>query len=139
MSRKLMLVCGTLLTLALAILYTGDTARGQGVGSLVAITAEIGPIFAVDAAGNIYKGEGCYGNLQPFARIGQIPGGHTPTCIGSWNNGQALFVGCSDGDIYSFSQSTPLGFTAGLCGNVFGGAPTTAIRSNWGSLKARYR
>ena len=35
-------------------------ARGQGAGSLVAITAEGGPIFAVDGAGNIYKGEGCF-------------------------------------------------------------------------------
>ena len=62
-------------------------ARGQGAGSLVAITAEGGPIFAVDGAGNIYKGEGCFGNLQPFARIRQVPACHTPTCMGSWNNG----------------------------------------------------
>ncbi len=139
MIRRLVLACVTLMVLGLALHYTSDIARGQGAGSLVAITAEGGPIFAVDGAGNIYKGEGCFGNLEPFARVGQIPGEHAPTCIGSWNNGQAIFVGCADGNIYSFGPFTPPGFTAGLCGNIFGGAPTLTTRSSWGSLKARYR
>lgn len=141
MVRKFFFLCATIVALVLAIHFTSSTARGQGAGSLVALEAAgAGTIFAVDAAGSIYSGEGCFGNLKPFARIGQIPAGRTPTCMGAWSNGQDIFVGCSNGDVYSFGPSTAPGFTATFCANVLGGGPTpTAAKTNWGSLKARYR
>src|SRR5262245_66062141 len=118
MTKKLLVALGAVASLVLALHFTGDAARGQSAGNLVALDANGGPIFAVDAAGNIYSGEGCFGNLRPFVRIGQLPAGRTPTCMGSWYNGQAIFIGCSNGDVYTFSpNSTPL-FTPDFCGNI---------------------
>jgi hypothetical protein len=135
MVRRLLVAGTALAVLVVALHLTRNTARGQGVGSLAAITANGGPIFAVDAAGNIYKGS-CN---EPFARIGQIPAGHTPTCMGGWSNGVAIFIGCSDGTIYTFPNFATPPITPDLCGNVFGGAPTPAVKSTWGELKSRYR
>ena len=138
MNRRILIVAAMLVGLLIGLVFTLTTARGQGAGSLVALTAEGGPIFAVDAAGRIYSAGSSGGNLQ-YARIGKIPAGHTPTCMGGWNNGVAIFIGCSDGDVYTFPNFTAPGFTAEFCGNIFGGAPTPASKTNWGTLKARYR
>jgi hypothetical protein len=137
MVRKVLLAMVALA--AVAVVVQGVPARGQSAGSLVAIDANGGSIFAVDGAGSIYSGEGCFGNLRPFVRIGQLPAGSTPTCMGAWNNGQAIFVGCSNGDVYSFAPFASPGFTASYCGNIFGGSPTPSQRETWGSLKSRYR
>lgn len=139
MTRRSILAGCSVAVIAIGLQCSGDSAHGQGAGSLVAITAAGGPVFAVDAAGGIYSGEGCFGNLRPFSRIGQLPAGATPTCISSWSNGQAIFIGCSNGDIYSFAPFAIPPVTPGFCGNVLGGSPTPATRSSWGSLKAGYR
>ena len=139
MTRKLLLACAAVVALAVALHFSGGAARGQGANTLVALIGDA-PIFAVDAQGFIYSGEGCFGNLRPFSRVGQLPSGAArPTCMGSWLNGQAIFVGCENGDVYSFAPFVPPGFTAGYCGNIFGGAPVPAMKSTWGQLKARYR
>ncbi|HEV2104972.1 MAG TPA: hypothetical protein VGU27_04520 [Candidatus Eisenbacteria bacterium] len=136
MKRTAFFVSAALGVLVCALHLTGGSARGQGASALVAMTAEAGPVFAVDSAGNIYRSDGCQ---APFVAIGRIPAGHSPTCMGAWSNGQNIFVGCSDGDVYSFAPFAAPGFIAGLCGNALAGSPTAVGRATWGSLKARYR
>lgn len=138
-ARKLLLASVALAALVVTLHFSGGAARGQGANTLVALIGT-GPIFAVDGQGFIYSGEGCFGNLRPFSRVGQLPSGAaTPTCMGDWSNGQDIFVGCVNGDVYSFPPFAPSGFTAQYCGNIFGGAPVPSVKSTWGNLKARYR
>jgi hypothetical protein len=123
--------------------FAGNTAQGQSTGSLVAIciasTGSGDAVFGVDGAGTIYAGQGCWGNLRPFTRIGQLPGGSAPTCMTSWSNGQNVFIGCANGDVYSFAPFASPPIAPGLCGNMTGGGPTPAKSTTWGNLKTHFR
>jgi hypothetical protein len=116
-----------LLCLALAYHLGASSAGAQAPAGLVAINQATADIYAVDAVGNIYAGEPCYGNLRPFVHVGQMPAGCVPT-----------FVGCANGDIYRLDDAGYPNVSAGFCGNIYG-RPTPARQITWGSLKTRYR
>ena len=75
MLKKLFYGSASILMLALTYHFGAQTAGAQASGSFVAITqANSGHgllIFAVDASGGIYAGDGCYGSPRPFIRVGQ--------------------------------------------------------------------
>jgi hypothetical protein len=146
MAKKLMYFCCALGVLVMALHFTGDTAHGQGVGTLVAMIpySQSNPIIAVDAAGGIYYGPGCFGPQRPFTRVGQLPSGAIPTCMVAATASGGVEIGCANGDIYWFNpdpaaNGNPGGvITPYFCGNVLAGSPVTTQHESWGHLKARF-
>jgi hypothetical protein len=138
MAPKFFFVCAGLLCLALAYHLGASRAGAQASAGLVAINQATADIYAVDAVGNIYAGEPCYGNPRPFVHVGQMPAGCVPTSICANSNGTQTFVGCANGDIYRLDDAGYPNVSAGFCGNIYG-RPTPARQVTWGSVKMRHR
>lgn len=137
MARRFFYVAAGMLMLAMSYHLSADRATAQAGGQLAAIAVG-GALFGVDQDGGLYSGEGCFGTNRPFARVGELPAGRTPTCMASLNNGAIIFIGCSNGDVFTFNAGESAPISPSFCGNLLSGSPTPAQRESWGQLKQRY-
>ena len=140
MARKFFYVCAGMLMLALAYHLGASTAHGQGAGSVLDADDPGLGSYVVTSSGRVYFA--LYGtNLAPAPRwtpkgtilsvapIVRIQGAGTgPTGI------DVVHAFDADGNFYVSADG---GATWVRRGNVFG-APTPALNSSWGQVKARY-
>jgi len=112
-------------------------AGGSAVPLAIASTGTFQGIFAVDGDGAIYAGEGCFGNLRPFAKVGQLP----PSAPGPYaitSSGSQTWVTCANGDIYGVATFSYPNCTVDFCANIHG-SPVPTKPMTWGRAKATYR
>lgn len=141
-AKRFFYVSAGLLCLALAYHLGAQNARAQAGSGVIAValgnSGQGLMLFGVDEQGQIYAGQACFGNGRPFVPVGFLPGGAVANCMTTDANGGMALIGCTNGDVYTFSPFEFPNVHPVLCGRMTTG-PTSAQRSSFGAVKARYR